>query len=205
MKSVKSLYQILWATESWFKVLKCQIWLANTKQFFWESKANVETLQKPSPYISASYKFILMSVKSLNLILWASEYWLKALKCQIWLTNTKPFFWESEVNVETLQKPFYYIWVFYKFVLKFGMLLIWLSLLLFHMFWMWNIQLSNSKVNNNNLSKVVSGVVIWTFLYLTKSFFFRAVVTFKWFYQSRLQKWEYCQRWEKVKYLFWII
>ena len=118
LKSVKSLNRILWATEYWFKSLKCQIWLTNTKPFFWESEANVETLQKPSPYIWVSYKFVLKSVKSLNRILWATEYWFKALKCQIWLTNTKPFSWESEANVEYLQKPSSYIWVSYKLVLK---------------------------------------------------------------------------------------
>ena len=101
LKSVKSLNRILWATEYWFKSLKCQIWLTNTKPFFWESEATVETLQKPAPCIWVSYNFVLKSVKILNRIFWALEYWFKALKCQIWLTNTKPFFWESEANVET--------------------------------------------------------------------------------------------------------
>ena len=43
------------------------------------------------------------SVKSLNRMSWATGYWLKALKWQIWVTNAKPFFWENDVNVETLQ------------------------------------------------------------------------------------------------------
>ena len=47
-----------------------------------------------------------------------------ALKCQIWLTNTKPFFWKNEANVETLPKPSRSIQVFYKFVLKPGKSLI---------------------------------------------------------------------------------
>ena len=154
MKSIKSLNRILWASEYWFRALKCQFWLTNTKLFFWESEANLESLQKRSPNIWVSYKlvlksvkvlnriswatescfkawfkafspciwafykFILKSVKSLNWILWALEYWFRALKCQFWLTNTKPFFWESKVNVETLQKPSIYIRVLYKFVLK---------------------------------------------------------------------------------------
>ena len=101
-KSVKTLTRFLWATEYWFKALKCQNWLTNTKPLFWENEANVETLQKP-PYILVSYEFALKSVKSLNRILWVSEYWFNALKCQMWLTNTKPLFWESEANVEKLQ------------------------------------------------------------------------------------------------------
>ena len=119
MKSVNILNRILWATKYWLKALKCQIWLTNTKPFFSESEANTETLQKRSFYIWVSCKFVLKSVKSLNRILWATEYCFKALKCQIWLTNTKIFFWESEANVETLQKPSPYLWVSYKFVLKF--------------------------------------------------------------------------------------
>ena len=105
MKSVNSLNRILWPKEYWFKASKCQIWLTNTKPFFWESKANIET---------HSY------IKNRNRILWALEYWFKSLKCQIWLTVTKPFFWESETNVETLQKLSPYIWVSCKFVLKSG-------------------------------------------------------------------------------------
>ena len=131
LKSEKSLNRILWATEYWFKALKCQIWLTNTKLFFWESKSNLKTLQNPCLYIWVSYKFVLKSEKSLNRILWATEYWFKALKCQIWLANTKPFFWESEANVKTLQKPSSYIWFSYKFVLKSGEHLSWLWLLLF--------------------------------------------------------------------------
>ena len=118
LKSVNSLNQIFWAMEYWSKALKCQIWLTTTKQVFWESEVNIESSPKLSPYSWASYKFVLKSVNSLNQIFWATEYWFKALKCQIWLTNTKPFFWESEAKVETLPKPSPYIWVSYKFVLK---------------------------------------------------------------------------------------
>ena len=118
LKSVKILNRISWATESWFKVLKCQIRLTNKKPFLWESETNVETLQKPSLYNGVSYKFVLKFEKSLNRIFRATEYWFNALKCQIWLTNTKPFFWESQANVETLQKSSPYNGVSYKFVLK---------------------------------------------------------------------------------------
>ena len=119
LKSVESLNQILWAKEYWFKALKYQIWLTNTESFFWENETNTETFEKLSPYIWIFYKFYLKSVKSLNQILWATEYSLKVLKCQIWLTNINPFFWENDANVETLPiSP--YIWVFYKFALKSG-------------------------------------------------------------------------------------
>ena len=104
LKSVKSLNRIFWATEYWFKALKCQIWLTNTKPFFWESEANLETLQKLSLYIWVSYKFVLKFVKSLNRIFWAMEYLFKALKCQIVLANKKPFFWKREANFEILPK-----------------------------------------------------------------------------------------------------
>ena len=116
LKSEKSLNRILWATEYWFKAFKCQIWLTNTTAFFWKKEAKPWNPPKTFSLHWISYKFVLKSVKSLNRILWVSEYWFKALKCQSWLTNTKPLFWESEANVENLQKFSLYIWVFYKFV-----------------------------------------------------------------------------------------
>ena len=106
MKSLKSLNRIFWKIEYWFKALEGQIWLTNTKLFFWESEAKLQTLQKFSPYIGVSFKFVLNSVKRLNRIFWAVEYWSKTLQCQIWLTNTKAFSWESDTNLETLQKKF---------------------------------------------------------------------------------------------------
>ena len=65
------------------------------KPFFLESEAKLQTLQKLSTYIRVSYKFVLKSVKTLNRIFWAIEYWFKALECQIQSTNTKPFFWKT--------------------------------------------------------------------------------------------------------------
>ena len=56
--------------------------------------------------------------KNLNGIFWVIEYWFKALAYKIWSTNTKPFSWESEKNLETLHKLSAYIGVSYKFVLK---------------------------------------------------------------------------------------
>ena len=86
--------------------------------FFWESDANLKILQKISPYIGISYKFFLKYVKTLNRIFWAMEYWFKTLACQIWSTNTKPFFWESESNLRTFQKLPPYVGVAHKFILK---------------------------------------------------------------------------------------
>ena len=42
----------------------------------------------------------------------------KTFRCQIWLPNTKPLFWESKVKVKTLHKLSPYIWLPYKFFLK---------------------------------------------------------------------------------------
>ena len=115
--SGKCLNRIFWATEYWFKALKCQIWLTNTKPLFWKSEAKHETLQKLSPYILVSNKFVLKSGKSVSRIFRPTEYWFKTLKWQIWLTNTKLFFSESDANLETLQRHSPYILVSYKLVL----------------------------------------------------------------------------------------
>ena len=69
-------------------------------------------------WIGVYYKFILKSVKSLNIVFWAMEYCFKALQCQIESTNTKPFFWENEACLPTLQKLSPYIGVCYKFALR---------------------------------------------------------------------------------------
>ena len=58
------------------------------------------------------------SVKSLNGIIWATEYWLMASLCQTWLTNTKPFFWKSKPNLGYLQNLCSYIGVSYRLVLN---------------------------------------------------------------------------------------
>ena len=118
LKSENSLNWILWGTEYRFNTLKFQIRLNYTKPFFCENKGNIEYLQKRSPNIWVLCQFILKSVKTLTRISWATESWFRALNCQLWLTNTKPFFWGREGNVETLQKPALYIGVSYKFVLK---------------------------------------------------------------------------------------
>ena len=71
-----------------------------------------------SLYIAVSYKLVLKSVKSLTRIFSVIEYWFKVLECQICSTNTNPSFWESQINLGTLEKLFPYIGVSYKFVLK---------------------------------------------------------------------------------------
>ena len=71
-----------------------------------------------SLYIAVSYKLVLKSVKSLTRIFSVIEYWFKALECQICSTNTNLSFWESKINLGTLEKLFPYIGVSYKFVLK---------------------------------------------------------------------------------------
>ena len=91
--------------------------MTNTKLIFWGSEANIETLQKSALYIWLSYKLVLKPDKSPNRIFWATEYWFKTLKCEIWLTNTKPFFWESKGNVETPRTSLYNR-VPYKFVFE---------------------------------------------------------------------------------------
>ena len=118
LKSVKTLNRIFWAIEYWFKALECQIQSTNTKSFFWESEAKLEPLPKLSPYIGVFNESVLKSVKDLNRTFWVIEYWFKASECQIWSTNTKTIFWESETVLGTLQKLSPYIGVAYKFVLK---------------------------------------------------------------------------------------
>ena len=118
MKFVKSLNQIFWIIDYWFKALERQICSTNAKPFFWDSETNLWTVQKLSPNLGVSYKFVLKSVKSLNRIFWTMEYWFKALQYQIFSTNTRPFFWERNTNLGFLQKPFTYIVVLYKFILK---------------------------------------------------------------------------------------
>ena len=118
LKSAKSLNGIFWVIQCWFKALECQNWLTNTILIFWETVANLITLQKLSPYIGVSYKFVLKSVKSLNRILWVIQYWFKSWECPICWTNAKLFFWEREKNLGTLQKLSPYIGVSFKFVLK---------------------------------------------------------------------------------------
>ena len=117
-KTLNTLNRIFWPMEYWFKSWECQIWSTNTKAFFWESETNFGTLQKVSPYTGGSHKFISKSPQDINQIFWVIKYWFKALECQIWTTNTKPFFWVSEAKLETLQEFSSSIGVSYKFLLK---------------------------------------------------------------------------------------
>ena len=94
-KSVEILNWNLRLIEYWLKVLDCQIWWKNIKLFFWESKTNLGTFEKLFPSIGVSYKILLKSVKSLNRIFVAIEYWFKALEGQICWINTTAFLWEN--------------------------------------------------------------------------------------------------------------
>ena len=104
LKSVKSLNWIFWVIEYWFKTLEYQIWSPNTKVFYCKSREKLEALKQLSSYIGASFTFCLKSVKSLNRMFSAIEYWFKALECQIWWTNTILFLCEVKTNLRTLEK-----------------------------------------------------------------------------------------------------
>ena len=52
--------------EYWFKSLQCKIWLMNKKTVFWESKGNLEAIQKLSSYTGVSHQLILKFFKSFN-------------------------------------------------------------------------------------------------------------------------------------------
>ena len=104
LKCVKSQNPIFRTMQYWFQTWECQIWLRNIKPYFEKNQANLETRQKCSLNIRVNDKFVLKCVKSQNLIFRTMQYWFKTWECQIWLTNTKPFFWKSHSKVETLQK-----------------------------------------------------------------------------------------------------
>ena len=77
----------------------------NTKPFFWESEAKLQTLQKFSPYIGVSFKFVLNSVKRLNRIsFWAVEYWSKTLECQFGRPIQKHFSGKARQTLELFKK-----------------------------------------------------------------------------------------------------
>ena len=111
MKTVNSLNLIFLATEYWFKALKCQIWLTNTKPFFWKNQANAKTLQNCSSYIWISYEFFLKSVTSLNRILWTMEYWFKALNAKFGWRIQKHFSGKAK-QTSKLSKNFLHIFEF---------------------------------------------------------------------------------------------
>ena len=112
MFEFKSLNQILWASEYWFKALKCQFWLTNTTAFLSKKEAKpwpspktfslylgflqicFEVCQKPKSKVM-SFGILAQGFKMPNLV---NEY--------------KTIFWESGANVKTLQKFSPYIRVF---------------------------------------------------------------------------------------------
>ena len=120
--------------------------MTNTKSFFWENEARLESLQKVSPCFGVWYRFVLESIKSLNRIFSGLEYWLKACECQIWSSNRRRFFWETETNLGTLQKVLRYVGASYKFFLKCVRNFSWMWISFFQMLWMSNVQLSNTQL-----------------------------------------------------------
>ena len=68
--------------------------------------------------ISAFYKFVWKSVKIVDRIFLAMQYWLKSLYSPICSTNTKLSFGKSESGFATLQRFFLHVGVSYKFLLK---------------------------------------------------------------------------------------
>ena len=117
LKSAKSLNRIFCATESWWKGQKCKICSTNTKPFFWENEACFKTSRIVSLHVRVPYELVLKSAKILNWIFCATECWLKVQKSKICLTNTKPFFFESEADFESLRRFSLHVGVSYKFVL----------------------------------------------------------------------------------------
>ena len=99
-------------------VLQCQIWSTNTKLFFWENNADLESFQKFSSHVGVIYKFVLGSIKILNSMLEVIKFCCKVQKCIIWSTNTNLFFLENEANLESFQKSFPRIGVSCKLVLS---------------------------------------------------------------------------------------
>ena len=69
------------------------------------------------PYWSYPYTYFRVCQKP-KFNVWSDKYWCKAQKSIIWRTNTKPFFWESKVDLETFQKVSLHIGVNGKLNLK---------------------------------------------------------------------------------------
>ena len=67
-------------------------------------KQTLKLSKKISSYIGVLHKFVLKFAKSLKQNVRAMEYWLQALECQNQSRNTKLLYWESNANLEILQK-----------------------------------------------------------------------------------------------------
>ena len=81
--------------------------MTNTRPFFWQREADLETFQKLSSRIGVLYKLVLGSVKILNWIFRVTEYWYNAQKCKTCINEHKTTFL---VKLRVFQK---------KIVLKF--------------------------------------------------------------------------------------
>ena len=88
------------------------------KQFSGKARLTLKICEDFILHVGASYKLVVKSAKSLNQIFCVIECWQKPQKCKICSTTIKRLFWENEAIAETSRKPFPYIAVFYKFLLK---------------------------------------------------------------------------------------
>ena len=103
---INSLHQIFRVIEYLYKTKKkSQIWPGNTKSFFSENEAIVETSQKCSSHNGVTYKHV-------------HEYCYKAWKYQICSINTQPFSWKSEKISDSYQTFYSYIRITYKYVFE---------------------------------------------------------------------------------------
>ena len=85
------------------------------------SVKDLGTSRDPSKTFSLYWSFLLICFEvfqSLNRIFQAMEHQFKDLEWQIWSTNKNLFFWDSDENLKTLQKPFSFIAGSYILALK---------------------------------------------------------------------------------------
>ena len=75
----------------------------NTKPFFWETEADLETFQKLASHIGVLYKLVLGYAKSLNTIFWLIEYWYKAQKCKDLVNERKTIFLLKQAKTWSFQ------------------------------------------------------------------------------------------------------
>ena len=139
------------------KTLESIIWLTNAKPFFLGKR------DKPwnsSKTLSLYWSFLWICFEvcqTLHQIFWEIEYWFKSLGCQIRSTNTKPFFWKSEVKLQTLQNLSPYIDVCRKFVLNLAKIINRISWAMEYWFKAWEcrIWLTNTKPFSGNAGQTL--------------------------------------------------
>ena len=100
-------------TKYWCKAQKCIIWQTNTKPFFQESEADLDTFQKRSPYIEVWYKFVFKSFKSLNRrIFWANGILAQGFIMPNLVAEYKTIFFEKWGKPWNSPKTFSPYWSF---------------------------------------------------------------------------------------------